>query len=420
MPVHGFLVAALLSLPALLQAARPPPSPVHTVALRKQRVPVLRGGRTVANKTAYFGSVLVGSPKPQVFTVLFDTGSGHFILPSSSCASTSCAMHRRYSRDLSASARAIDYDGSPVPVGAAELDTVDISFGTGEVSGPFVEDLVCFGEEQGAQPDERTSHDGCLNLRVVTAWSMTEDPFQHFDFDGVAGLGLAALALHSNFSLVAQLTQLNPSGQTYFGVFLARGEDALSEISFGGHNPNKLNGPLAWAPVQAPELGYWQVQVREVRVGDKPVGLCADGGCTAVLDTGTSMLGVPQEAASSLHRSLARPLPRGSALSSGQDCRRFPGPPIIFDLGDVVVRLEAEDYSRPAPAVARGNQALCRASLLPVAMGAPLGAKTFVFGEPVLKRYYTAYDWKKMRIGFASAREPLASTSPTARDTLTV
>uniref|UniRef100_A0A7S1WDR6 Peptidase A1 domain-containing protein n=1 Tax=Alexandrium catenella TaxID=2925 RepID=A0A7S1WDR6_ALECA len=407
MPPLYLLALIVLGQPHLQFAARPA---LHTVALSKQHVPVHRGDRIVATKNAYFGTVYVGLPEPQAFTVLFDTGSGHFILPSQACKQDSCLKHRRYDKQLSGSAVAIDSDGVEVPSDSTEFDTVDISFGTGQVSGPFVQEVVCFGNGTGTMPNKSKGGD-CVGLRVVTAEQMTQDPFQHFDFDGVAGLGLDGLALHKDFSFVGQLEQLGLGGSSYFGVFLAKADSHPSEISFGGHNEQRVSGPLSWVPVAAPQLGYWQVEIRSVRVGGKAIDLCDDGTCRAVLDTGTSMLGVPRQAASTLHWSLARPVPGDADVAGNVDCRDFEGPTITFDLGGVELRLEAEDYSRPAPTTVQNKsngqkQAFCRASLLPVDMGQPLSSKTFIFGEPVLRRHYTTYDWRQHRIGFALARQP--------------
>mmetsp|Transcript_18448 Transcript_18448/g.58563 ORF Transcript_18448/g.58563 Transcript_18448/m.58563 type:complete len:422 (+) Transcript_18448:84-1349(+) len=407
--MHSLYLLACLALgqPTLHLAAR---TAIHTVALSKQHVPVHRGDRLVATKTAYFGTLYAGLPEPQSFTVLFDTGSGHFILPSRSCSDTSCLKHHRYDRSLSGSAIAIDSDGVEVPADTTEFDTVDISFGTGQVSGPFVKEVVCFKNSTDL-PSEKSKQADCVGLRVVTAEMMTQDPFQHFDFDGVVGLGLDGLALHKEFSFVGQLDQLGLEENSYFGVFLAKGDMHSSEISFGGHNEERVSGPLSWVPVADPHLGYWQVKIRSVRVGRKAIDLCDDGSCRAVLDTGTSMLGVPRQATSTLHWTLARPVPDDVEAIGGLDCRGFAGPSIVFDLGGLELRLEAEDYSRPAPTMVQSKtngqkQVFCRASLLPVDMGQPLGAKTFVFGEPVLRRHYTTYDWRRQRIGFALARQP--------------
>jgi len=58
---------------------------MYTVQLSKQYVPVETNGGSVVHKTAYFGTVHVGFPVPQKFTVVFDTGSAHLFLPSSGC-----------------------------------------------------------------------------------------------------------------------------------------------------------------------------------------------------------------------------------------------------------------------------------------------------------------------------------------------
>merc|ERR1719432_89178 len=93
------------------------------------------------------------------------------------------------------------------------------------------------------------------------------------------------------------------------------------------------------------------------------------------------------------------------------DCREHPGPDVIFDLGDFNVTLKAEDYSRPAGLRVITNatnetQFICRAQLLPVDEAPTLGDKAWILGEPVLRKYYTAYDWSRSRLGFAHAVQP--------------
>jgi len=97
----------------------------------------------VVHKTAYFGEIGVGNPKQQ-FTVVFDTGSGNLMLPSSFCKNNACTMHRRYERSRSQTAKDIDYDGTPVKAGAPR-DQITVTFGTGEISGVFMEDDICIG-----------------------------------------------------------------------------------------------------------------------------------------------------------------------------------------------------------------------------------------------------------------------------------
>merc|ERR1719262_687394 len=116
--------------------------PLKTVQLDKQYVPLKRGEQVVAHKTAYFGSIYIGFPKQQRFTAVFDTGSGHLFVPSMSCGSATCLRHQRYKRSESTSALDIDHSGAEVPRDATERDQVSISFGTGDVLGEFVKEVV--------------------------------------------------------------------------------------------------------------------------------------------------------------------------------------------------------------------------------------------------------------------------------------
>ncbi|CAJ1345493.1 unnamed protein product [Effrenium voratum] len=80
--------------------------------------------------------------------------------------------------------------------------------------------------------------------------------------------------------------------------------------------------------------------------------------------------------------------------------------------------LQPEDYSRPSPFnMTMPNQdkwrLFCRSLLLPVEMAEPLGPKVFIWGEPVLRRYYTIYDLANKRIGLTLAKQPSsAQASP--------
>mmetsp|Transcript_130080 Transcript_130080/g.277879 ORF Transcript_130080/g.277879 Transcript_130080/m.277879 type:complete len:489 (+) Transcript_130080:164-1630(+) len=399
--------------PASATAALPLLLP--TVSLQKQYVPVIRGNKTVAYKTAYFGSVQVGNgSETQTFTVVFDTGSGHFILPSTSCASETCLKHRRYNRSSSTSAVDIEYDGTPIRHDALERDQVAIAFGTGEVLGEFVQEAVCLraAPAEGEASAALNVSSPCVNLRVVLATDMTPDPFGLFAFDGVLGLGLDALTLDPHFSLISQMVEQHQEVLPRFAVFLARNDGGESTISFGGHDTRRATSELQWAPVAMKELGYWQVQIKAVRVGNSVLDYCADGTCRAILDTGTSLLGVPRPASRPMHRLLARQVPDGSYDEvSNIDCRTVPGQMVEFDLGNgVVVSLGVEDYSRPTPfnmtiPGKNTSRLFCRSLMLPVDMEAPLGPKVFIWGEPVLRRYYTVYDWSKKEIGFTLAQQ---------------
>lgn len=380
------------------------------VALQKQYVPVMKGAKHVAYKTAYFGHVYLGSPSSE-FSVVFDTGSGHLILPSTFCTSPACTSKRRYDRAASSSGIDVDSDGTVVGEEQEERDQLTVAFGTGEVFGEFVQEDVCLREE---------GNDICTALRFVVAVEMTDDPFGLFQFDGVLGLGLEALTIDPHFSFFSQFAGRHPEMSAVFAVYLSRHDGGENIISFGGYNESRLSSEIKWSPVARSELGYWQVQIKHVRIGDEVLDECEHASCYAVLDTGTSQLGVPRGMLRTMHRGLARPVAQATLLDADDiDCRNIPGAPIHFDLGDHIVTLGVEDHSRPQPfnmsrpPDANGEGAswklFCRSLLLPVDMEEPIGPRVFLWGEPVLRRYNTMFDGRNQRIGFSEARRTLGN-----------
>merc|ERR1719183_887569 len=124
----------------------------YLVPLRRESVPVRRHGKIASFKTSYSGEISVGSPQRQEFRVVFDTGSGHVVLPAVECGSESCLLHRRYNMAASKSAALVNVDGTVVAPGDY-ADQATIGFGTGEITGEFVKDRVCLGSADSDDAD---------------------------------------------------------------------------------------------------------------------------------------------------------------------------------------------------------------------------------------------------------------------------
>lgn len=408
------------------------------VSLRREAVPVRRHGEVVSFKTSYSGAMRVGSP-PQDFRVVFDTGSAHVVVPAAECESQSCRTHQRYNMSASKTALPINMDGSVV--GPDDLsDQVAIAFGTGEVTGEFVKESVCLGSAEGSQGL-------CVNVFAVAAVEMSAEPFKSFGFDGIMGLGLSRLALSENFSFFEQVANSEQLRSPSFGFFLSEGEDGeTSEIAFGGYSPARVLEPFSWSPVAMPEQGHWMVDILALRVNGEELDICKDGTCRGVVDTGTSHLGIPAPYDKQLGALLTQ------SSDSDSDCRLANAPTLELMLHGRTLSLGPRDYMRRMPlqdgvnvssergvsllqnvtlrqaGVSSRSQNLrsgtnssdggndeevvnekppanaswhCRPRLMPVSMRKPLGPKFFILGEPILHRYYTIFDWKRLKIGFA-------------------
>jgi hypothetical protein len=406
-----------------------------TLPLQRQLVPLVTIGSTVHYKSAYWGTLSVGTPAVG-FKVVFDTGSGHLILPSTYCHSNTCRAHKRYRRSATSSALDIDGDGQPVSP-TAPRDQITVSFGTGQVEGVFVDDVVCVGDSHAQKAIEAAKSEGrpmpgtaqsanaglpeppavvdkdCMRMRMIIATDMSEEPFRTFDFDGVLGLGLASLSQTREFNFMHSVASSILGESQIFAVFLAEGASseasAASEITLGGWKPERLRGPLSWNEVIHPELGHWMLAVRSIRVDDTVISFCKEG-CRAVADTGTSLLAVPPGIFPELFDLMK--------YNPEEDHCRGDGPKIHLELDTVTLTLGPSDYgsrfvkgtsedgSEEAglfETTASPKQDMCKPMMMSMELPEPVGPKLFVLGEPVLRKYYTVFDAAKNKIGFGIA-----------------
>jgi len=405
LPSLGLVVDPKYSNTSLTKSAWP-----LLVPLQRESVPVRRNNVTVSHKTSYSGLISVGTPA-QDFRVVFDTGSAHVVIPSSNCVNETCMEHKRFNASSSKTAMLINVDGGAVP--EDELcDQVTIGYGTGAVTGEFATEQVCPGgaTDGGAE--------ACVTVNVVMAVEMSSIPFRSFNFDGIFGLALSGLALSPEFSFFNQVADTKKGAAPQFGVFLADGEDGQqSEIAMGGHNSERILTPLKWAPVAMADLGYWQVAIKEVRIGGKVLDMCKDGTCRGIVDTGTSHLGIPGAHLHSFMDQLST-----DTHNAEEDCRTVAGEELEIILeGSITLSMKPENYMRPlslatGPSAVENNgtlaassQALvttkqpeprmCAPRLMPVNIPT-MGPNLFILGEPVLMKYYTVYDWSEKRVGF--------------------
>jgi hypothetical protein len=350
----------------------------HTIALKRQLYKTNQHQRRnaksaaaakVVHKTAYYGRLEVGTPR-QPFTVVFDTGSGNLMLPSTYCQTKACTMHQRFNRKDSATAEDIEADGSYTHKGAPR-DQITVTFGTGEISGVFVQDDVCIGNL-------------CSNIHFVAATDETDDPFTSFKFDGVLGLALEEMCQGPDFSFMDHLVKSGALKDPLFSVFLSDSDIENSEITFGEVKDEHMAGPMFWQPVSR-KTGYWQVEIEDVTINNQKQSLCSN--CQVAVDTGTSQLAGPTDVIEDLSK----------RLNVKSDCSTYKDlPDLGFIMGNNVLNLKPVDY------VDKGPDG-CEVSLMPLDVPPPNGP-LFIFGDPFLRKYYTAYDRESNKVGFAAAR----------------
>eukprot|EP00747_Dinoflagellata_sp_TGD_P101949 gnl/TRDRNA2_/TRDRNA2_168513_c0_seq1.p1 gnl/TRDRNA2_/TRDRNA2_168513_c0~~gnl/TRDRNA2_/TRDRNA2_168513_c0_seq1.p1 ORF type:complete len:611 (+),score=164.89 gnl/TRDRNA2_/TRDRNA2_168513_c0_seq1:83-1915(+) len=319
----------------------------------------------VVHKTAYWGEISVGTP-PQPFKVIFDTGSGNLIIPSSDCDGAGCKPHKKYNSKASTTSSFVTNEKGE--------SSSEITFGTGQVEGGFVKDKMCIGESL------------CIDANFIAADKESAEPFREIPFDGIMGLGFKDLSMGGGFNMIDELTKNGalPGGQISF--YLTDGGD--SEVTFGGYKSEYLASDIVWAPVEV--QSWWQVAVQDITFNNQPKNLC-DGECRVAVDTGTSMLAGPSDLVDKLTE----------MIGAKDDCSNYDSlPKLGFQVGDKVLNLLPDDYMDKSASE-------CSLSLMSLDVPPPKGP-LFIFGDPFLRRFVTIFDNGNSggpRVGFAVSNQ---------------
>lgn len=236
-----------------------------------------------SNDVGYLFTLSIGSD-PQNFLMLADTGSGDLWAPSKECGKK-CGNHQ------------ILNEGSSFKSTGKKWK---IKYGTGAVNGTLVKDDVTIAGLK------LTQHP------FGTADSVTDD-FSSNDkaFDGIAGLSRSELSEQKNPTIIEALakTKLVPSAN--MGYKLSRLDDKKNDgvITFGGFDESKFD-KNEQVKLNNLDDGFWVANMDGASVDKKDVK-CDDR--PAILDTGTSLMLIPNEDAASIHKNI----PGSAVLQQG-------------------------------------------------------------------------------------------------------
>uniref|UniRef100_A0A8B9K1S7 pepsin A n=1 Tax=Astyanax mexicanus TaxID=7994 RepID=A0A8B9K1S7_ASTMX len=198
---------------------------------------------------SYYGVISIGTP-PQSFVVIFDTGSSNLWVPSIYCGSTACTSHHKFNPSLSST-----YQSNNQPL--------SIQYGTGSMTGFLGYDTV--------------------SVRVSSSFILQLIRYNFFLLMLYWSLHIPGQMMH--LFVIAFLCSVHSKSQ------------AGSEVIFGGYNPNHYTGSLVWIPLSSET--YWQITMTSVTINGQVVA--CNGGCQAIVDTGTSLIVGPNSDIASLN-----------------------------------------------------------------------------------------------------------------------
>ncbi|BET00945.1 aspartic-type endopeptidase activity [Nesidiocoris tenuis] len=319
--------------------------------------------------TQYYGDIEIGTPG-QPFKVIFDTGSSDLWVASKKCSWTSwaCWTHKTYNSDASSTYKA---DGTKV----------SMSYVSGSLSGFLSIDSLTMGG---------------VEIENQTFIEATQEPgitFVASKFDGILGLAFPAIAASKAqppfFNMVAQ-----KKSDGLFSFYLNRDSSSSpgGEIIFGGID-NDIVDESTLKYVKLTNTTYWEFEMNGVSAQNAQVG--CNGKCSAVADTGTSLIIGPTEEVNKINAAIGATTVGSVAMI---DCNSIDSlPNVSFNINGVEYTLEPKDYVIKLTVLL---QSACISGF----SGMDLPMIDWILGDVFIGKFYTVFDATNLQVGFGTLK----------------
>ncbi|KAG5456990.1 MAG: putative aspartic endopeptidase, partial [Olpidium bornovanus] len=304
---------------------------------------------------------------PQHFSVVLDTGSSNFWVPSTHCSSIPCFLHRRF-------------DSSKSSTFKKNGTKFAIRYGSGSVEGIIGSDIL---------------HMADLSVKNQGFGETVKESgiaFALGRFDGILGLGYDTISVQKVVPPFYNIISQGLVDEAVFSFWLNRAAEGPEggEMVIGGVDPDHYTGDIHWSPVI--RKGYWEIELENVTFGGENLHLDPQ---RAAIDTGTSLMAIP-----SVISDLINKLIGGTKNFAGQyvvDCSTVPSLPVLeMTFNGKAFKLTGEQYTLKI-----GNQ--CISGFTGIDIPAPAGP-IWVVGAVFLRPYFSVYDLANDRVGFAKAK----------------
>jgi len=317
----------------------------------------------------YLATIQMGTP-PVNYLVLCDSGSADLWVASEACQSNGgdCGQHQTLGSKSSSSFQASN-------------TSFQVTYGTGAVAGAIIQDDVTIAG---------------LTLKAHTFGVATEETVDFsadtVPFDGLMGLAKSALSQQQTLTPVESLAQQGLISDAITAYKISRFADNKNdgEISFGAPDQTKFDASTLVTVSNVNTQGFWEVALDSVSVNNQTVNL--GGSRTAILDTGTTLMVIPQNDAAAIHQQI-----QGSAdAGNGQ----FTVPCTLTDsvaltVGGGVFAIDPRDIA-VSPVDNNGN---CLSGITGGSVGT--SPTQWLVGDVFLKNAYYITDVGKNQISLA-------------------
>ena len=284
--------------------------------------------------TQYIGVIKLGMPSQEI-PVIFDTGSGNLWVTSSLCTSTPCLTHTSYNRSKSNN---FTYHGLPV----------EVTFGTGSVSGEINEDICTLGDSLVINKQKFGE--------ILTE---TGDVFAAGRFSGILGLGYKSMAAYEVLPLLDNIVENKVLKKNIMAFYYSFDDCVDGEITFGNTNEDRFYKPLKYYKVV--DKHFWTINLLDIKINGKSLGFCTDKNkCKAAVDTGTTLITGPTDQINKLLKE----------ITTDDNCNNFDKAgnlTFVFDNNDEYT-LAPDEYINKVDKIISKE---CRAMIMPLDVQEP-------------------------------------------------
>lgn len=328
----------------------------------------------------------VGTPA-QNFNAILDTGSADFWLADSSCDDSQCSGIALYNAGASST-------------NVRSSTPFQIVYGSGAVRGTLFADTVSLagytvynqtaaGVDQLAQNTIQAPASGIMGMGFQTLTTSGATPFWEVLAE-TNKLQTQAFTFQLQRNALASSTALNSGG-----VF-----------TLGQIDANQYSGDITYINLpntRSGRAGYWAIPMDSIEVAGQTIN--TNEGLAAI-DTGTTLIGGPQDAVNQIYESIqgAQPVNLGGSSSASMGYYAYPcsaNPSISITFGGREFSINSQDFN--AGALDTSGR-YCLGAIFATDLGQ--GAPEWIVGDSFLKNVFSVYDYNNgnPRVGFASLK----------------
>ena len=333
----------------------------------------------------YTGTISIGTP-PQSFGVVYDTGSADtWVFAESAVAEHRIPFIRYFDERHSSTYKAVGHDGE-----------WSIKYGKGAVSGRIAID------------DVRIANCTARNVTIAEATAFTRDfEDELMPLDGILGLAYSKVSAAKAATVIDALYNQKEIDRKIFSFILQPQWNAADGSYFTLGEIADVND-IVWHNVMA-ETGMWITKLHALAINGRSIQTCENEeapACVALVDTGTSFIGVPADIYDSLmtdivaHRPDCRAKKNGIYVCENRNTQSLP---------NINIQLVSASAVAPSEYTLTANDYMIDTTigLMPLNMKTKRNIHFFILGDTFIKTFYTIFDMDNNRIGLSKQRPSL-------------